>query len=272
MKKALALILTAAAILSLSACQSSLKPEANNSISDTSFETTEEETTATSTSESVEFSTVEETPSSTPEETSGSTIIVTPVPKPKVKVTNAVSKTFKNGGTKYKYQIPKVTISGKNTSAANKKMKKQLSKYSYKGSEPYAMKYRYFINNKIVSILVDIQNAVYDADMDCIAYNISVKTGKLIKDKAVLKLCGVSSKKFFKMVRSTYKKIGGIWTKTGSEAKKCVKRNLKRVSFKHIDPYLGANGHLCFVGYVSYCGGMGEGNISFDAVKKKVVY
>ena len=270
MKKALALILTAAAMLSLSACPASVKPE-ETFISDTSFETTKApETTTTSTPEPVESSTVEETPSSTPEETSGSTIIVTPVPKPKVKVTNAVSKTFKNGGTKYKYQIPKVTISGKSTSAANKKIKKQLIKYSYKGSEPYAMKYRYFINNKIVSILVHIQNAVYDADMDCIAYNISVKTGKLIKDKAVLKLCGISSKKFFKMVKSTYKKVGGIWLKTGSEAKKCVKRNLKRVSFKHIDPYLGANGHLCFVGYVSYWGGMGEGNISFDAVKKAV--
>ena len=109
-----------------------------------------------------------------------------------------------------------------------------------------------------------------ESDDEYYAYNISVKTGKLIKDKEVLKLYGVSSKKFLSMVKSTYKK-GGYWAGKGSEAKKNIKKSLKKVSYKYLDPYVGSNGHICFLGYVYYSGGAGEGYTPFDAVKKKQV-
>ena len=274
MKKVLVTILAAACVLSLTACPANVKPE--TSTEETTAVTTEETETETTTTEETTVETTETDPvetSSTEETTSSSetTPAVTPTvtPAPKATVTSQVKKTFKKDGTNYKYEIPKVTIPGKNTSAVNKKIKKALSKYSYKGSEPYAMKYTYYVNSKIVSILVN----VYDTEIDSseyYAYNISVKTGKLIKDKEVLKLYGVSSKKFLSMVKSTYKK-GGYWAGKGSEAKKNINKSLKKVSYKYLDPYVGSNGHLCFLGYVIYTGGAGEGYLPFDAVKKKQV-
>lgn len=274
MKKLLVTILAAACVLSLTACPANVKPE--TSTEETTAVTTEEPETETTTTEETTTETTETDPvdTSITEETKSSsetTLAVTPTvtPAPKATVTSQVKKTFKKDGTNYKYEIPKVTIPGKNTSAVNKKIKKALSKYSYKGSEPYAMKYTYYVNSKIVSILVN----VYDTEIDhseYYAYNISVKTGKLIKDKEVLKLYGVSSKKFLSTVKSTYKK-GGYWAGKGSEAKKNIKKSLKKVSYKYLDPYVGSNGHLCFLGYVYYYGGAGEGYIRFDAVKKKQV-
>ena len=274
MKKLLVTILAAACVLSLTACPANVKPETSTEETtavtteetETETTTTEETTTETTATDPVDTSSTEETTSS-----SETTPVVTPTvtPAPKATVTSQVKKTFKKDGTNYKYEIPKVTIPGKSTSAVNKKIKKALSKYSYKGSEPYAMKYTYYVNSKIVSILVN----VYDTEIDhseYYAYNISVKTGKLIKDKEVLKLYGVSSKKFLSMVKSTYKK-GGYWAGKGSEAKKNIKKSLKKVSYKYLDPYVGSNGHLCFLGYVYYYGGAGEGYTPFDAVKKKQV-
>jgi len=273
MKKILVTILAAACVLSLCACPANVKPETSTeettavTTEETETETTAETTTETTETDPADTSSTEETTSS-----SETTPVVTPTatPAPKAKVTSQVKKTFKKDGTNYKYEIPKVTIPGKNTSAVNKKIKKALSKYSYKGSEPYAMKYTYYVNSKIVSILVNVYNTVIDSDFEYYAYNISVKTGKLIKDKEVLKLYGVSSKKFLSMVKSTYKK-GGYWAGKGSEAKKNIKKSLKKVSYKYLDPYVGSNGHICFLGYVYYTGGAGEGDIPFDAVKKKQV-
>ena len=276
MKKALVMVLAAVFLMTSGACNALGKPGEGIDIT-TSVESTEEpETTPADTT----ISTSEETTAtaetsgsdeSTETSASESTQATIPAPKAKVKVTNAVSKTFKDGGIKYKYQIPKVTISGKSTSAANKKMKKQLGKYSYKGDEPYSIKYTYRITDKLVSILVSVTNVVIDSDFDYYAYNISIKSGKLIKDKQVVKLYGISDKKFFSMVKSTYKKAGGIYVKSGSEAKKIRNKNLKRVSYKYLEPYIGAGGHLCFLGDVYYPGGAGEGYLPFDAVKKKLV-
>ena len=205
MKKLLVTILAAACVLSLTACPANVKPE--TSTEETTAVTTEEPETETTTTEETTVETTETDPvetSSTEETTSSSetTPAVTPTvtPAPKATVTSQVKKTFKKDGTNYKYEIPKVTIPGKNTSAVNKKIKKALSKYSYKGSEPYAMKYTYYVNSKIVSIMVRVENTEIESDFEYYAYNISVKTGKLIKDKEVLKLYGVSSKKFLSMV------------------------------------------------------------------------
>ena len=52
-------------------------------------------------------------------------------------------------------------------------------------------------------------------------------------------------------------------------AKKAQKKNLKRVSYKYLAPYVSKNGHLCFIGYVNYYGGAEKGYRLFDATSKK---
>ena len=197
--------------------------------------------------------------------TEETTEAMTAKPEPGITVTDAVDESFDVSGYKCAYKIPKVTIPGKNTDAVNSKIKKELTKYSREGDEPYQLTYTYYIDEKIVSVLVNYQNSVIDADYGYLAYNVAVSSGELIKDEDVVKLYGITDDKFFMMVRSTYEKAGGISTEVGPEAEECVKQNLKRVSYKYIDPYFGRNGHLCFVGFVDYVGGAGEGTVCFDA-------
>ena len=194
-----------------------------------------------------------------------------PEAKPKVKVTTAVSKTSSFGGSKHPYKIPKVSISGKNTNSVNSKMKKELGNYATKGSSARAVTYTYHITGKVVSILVKIYNNDTDSYTNYKVYNISVKTGKLMSDKALVKAAGSSTRKFFAKVKTTYKNFGGGSSAPSAEAKKCRTKNLKRISYKYIDPYIGKSGHLCFVGYVDFYGGSGSGRVNFDSVKKKSI-
>lgn len=195
----------------------------------------------------------------------------TPTPKPKVKVTTAISKTSSFGGSKHAYKIPKVSISGKNTSSANNKMKKELSKFATSGAHAREITYTYHVTGKVVSILVHISNHDTDSYDNYKAYNISIKTGKLMSDKAVVKAAGSSTRRFFAKVKTTYKNFGGGSSAPSADAKKCRKKNLKRVSYKYIDPYIGKSGHLCFIGYVDFYGGSGSGRRIFDSVKKKSI-
>ena len=191
--------------------------------------------------------------------------------KVKVKVSNAVSKTATVKGAKLAYKIPKISISGKNTDAVNKKIKSELSKYPDKGSGARGITYSYYANSKLISIFVRISDNDKDTVDGFKVYNIAVSSGKLVSDGTMIKLYGKNNKKFSAMVRSTYKKFGGGPKAPGSFAKKAKKSNLKRVSYKYINPYVSKNGHLCFVGYVNYYGGAGKGYRVFDATKKKLL-
>ena len=191
--------------------------------------------------------------------------------KPKIKVSNAVSKTAVVGGAKLPYKIPKVTISGKNTDAANKKMKSELGKYDLKGDNARGITYSYHASDKLVSILVRISDNDSETVDSFKVYNIAVSTGKIVGDSAAVKLAGSSTKKFFAKVKATYKKFGGGASAPASFAKKAKKQNLKRVSYKYLNPYVSKNGHLCFIGYVNYYGGAEKGYRVFDASSKKVL-
>ena len=194
-----------------------------------------------------------------------------PTAKPKVKVSSAVSKISYVGSAKLPYKIPQVSISGKNTDAVNKKIKSDLGKVPLKGSGARGINYSYYANSKIVSILVCISDNDKKTVNTYKAYNISVSTGKFVKDKEVIKLYGTTTKKFFAKVRTTYKKFGGGPSAPGSVKKKLIKKNRKRVTYKHLEPYIGKNGHLCFIGYVEYYGGAGKGYRVFDATKRKLL-
>ena len=193
-----------------------------------------------------------------------------PTPRPKVKVSTAVSKTSVIGGKNHPYKIPKVTISGRNTNAANKTMKNELSKYNLKGANAREITYSYYVSNKLVSILVHISNNETDSYNNYKVYNISIASGKLVKDSKVVKLYGLSNKKFYSMVRRTYKFYKGGSSVPANESKKIIKANLKRVSYKYVEPYIGKNGNLCFVGNVKCYGGSGTAIVLFDAERKSV--
>ena len=192
-----------------------------------------------------------------------------PTAKPKVKVSNAVSKESVISGKKYPYRIPKVSISTKNTDAANKKIKSELSKYPLKGAGARQITYSYHVTNKLVSILVRISDDDPQTPDNFKVYNIAISSGKLVKDGTVVKLAGKSTRKFYAIVKATYKKYKGGSSVPAADAKKIQKANLKRYSYKYVDPYIGKDGHLCFIGSVKVYGGSGTANVPFDAVAKK---
>ena len=206
--------------------------------------------------------------------------ISTPAAKPVVKVTDAVNKTFKaDYGVKYKYQIPKITISGKNTDEINRKIKKdnpeRFSNPKYDSDIEGGIcdvTYTYNHNDKIISILIRYSNQSGVASpVGYKVYNISVSTGKFISDKEMLELYGTTETAFFSTVKSIYEKIEMKDDDYDFPYDKT--ETLKRVSFEYIDPYLGQNNHLCFVGVIwGIGGGQYEGlDLPFDTETKKCI-
>ena len=202
---------------------------------------------------------------------SNSTTAPKPTSKPKVRVSTAVDKISVIAGKKHPYKIPRVSISNKNTNAVNKKIKSELEKFDLKGANAREITYSYNVNDKLVSILVHISSNDTKPYDNYKVYNISISSGKLVKDSTAVKLAGSSYKKFYAKVKATYKNYKGGASVPASDAKKIRKSNLKRTSYKYVDPYLGKNGHLCFVGSVKVYGGTGTAKVLFDTVKKNSI-
>jgi len=202
-------------------------------------------------------------PTPTPEPTATPTPKPTPTPTPVVKVTNAVNKKIKNdpyiGGT-HNYKIPKVTISGKNMKSINNKILKNVKKYSTE----YTVGYTYYVDKNIVSIFVYINSEWDSPNGYHQVYNISVETGKLLNDSDVVKMWGSTDKKFFSTVKTLYLKLG----KRFNEGSDILDHNA--VSYKSIDPYIGKNGHLCFVSHLDWIPPVGTDSVKFDTKTKKI--
>lgn len=194
-----------------------------------------------------------------------------PTSKPKVNVSDAVSTISVVGNSKRSYKIPRITITGKNTDAANKKIKSDLSKWPTKGANARGIIYSCHAHGKVASILVRISDANPDTSDTFKVYNVSIKTGKLVSDSSMVRLYGSSGRKYLAKVKAAYKRFGGGSAATASEAKKMTKINLKRATYKYTTPYIGNNGHLCFVGYVHYHGGTGSGYRLFDTTNKRCI-
>ena len=259
MKKAITSILITACLLSSSACTKAGDPTESKPSETTIGSTMELETTTSASSEPEQSVTSsEETAETTPADSSAETTeasTTTTAAKPVVKVSTAEKKKIKDPdaiGDKFTVIIPKVEISGKDTSAVNKKIKKDIDK------KKWGSKYSYYANDKIVSILVELEGR-YDSDFERKVYNISVSTGKIMSDSEVVKLFGLTDKKFFAKVKKAYKKDRfGLYKWVPSQTdlskkqankllKKLRKKNLKRVSYKYVDPYINSKGKLKWV-------------------------
>ncbi len=190
--------------------------------------------------------------------------------KPVVKVTNAEKKTINSKfyGAKFTCRIPKVSISSKKLDSINKKIKNDVKK-SHKGLYDYS----YYVDDSIVSIIVRLTDDADSPLTDYKIYNISVKSGKEMKDEEVIKLCKTTTKKFYAKVKKIYnndfyKKYIKKFKYSKSEH---TKYNLKHISYKYIDPYIGKNGHLCFVAKVYGVPPVDSDTLRFDTKSMKVI-
>lgn len=192
-----------------------------------------------------------------------------------IKVTDAVNKTFKREKFKYPFKIPKVTISGVDTSAANKTIKNEISKFNTgKYKNVYTSTYKYYINDKTVSILVANMNLLGGDNTDVKVYNIEISTGNLVSNGNLLKLYGTTDSAFFSKAKSLFSKFNKATIKKykvkGYE-KKWINENTKHTSYKYVQPYINSKGHLCFIGITNCTGGSGVCYTSFDLSTKKYV-
>lgn len=185
----------------------------------------------------------------------------------KIEVTDAVNRSFKIADEEFIFKIPKVKITGVNTDAANETIKSEIDKafYDNDSKECFDSDYKFFVGNKAVSILVSNTDLTGGEFVYVKVFNIDVNTGKLISDNEVVKLSGMTEDTFFKKVKTIYTNFDNKEIKkcTDKSEKNFIKENLKKISFKYIQPYFGDNGKLCFVGEVNCTGGAGYSYESF---------
>lgn len=160
-----------------------------------------------------------------------------------------MNKTFEVEEEEYKFQIPKVTISGINTDSVNKKILKDnpVSLYDPK-EEFWGLTFSYHIDGTVISLLVDRYN-INEMFHEYFVYNISVETGKLLDNKSFLNICGTTEEEFLSIVRDIYSKLELEKEWFEQEDKEAT---LKMATFEYIHPYLNEKGQLCFVGMVQY--------------------
>ncbi len=277
MKKQTLLLLLLLVFFILPAC--SKQPADTDTSTDTSTEVTQtSESSAQATAETSETLTPTPTltpsPSPSPSPAATNTPTPTPTPKPKkgVKISNAVDQTFNLNGVSYVYKIPKVSIGSKNMDKVNKKIKKDLSAYSYNDQSKLAdIDYTVYKDKKIISICVTVQPGIVEGKNNTryYIYNISVKTGKLMKPKDFVRARGKSSAAFLNKVRAIYRQFDKSISVGWKVERGLNRTNLQRVSFKYVTPYVSPKGHLCFVGYVMNLGIPENAYFRFDTVNGK---
>ncbi|MCR5286334.1 MAG: hypothetical protein K6D93_00120 [Saccharofermentans sp.] len=184
----------------------------------------------------------------------------------KIDITDAVNRTFKRGDEQYSFKIPKITISGVNTDEVNEKIRKDIEKTFYEGDskEGYDSKYQFFVNNNLVSILVSNVDLFGGEFENIKVYNIDAATGKFVKGNEIVKLAGMTDDSFFAKVRELYVKFNNLQlTLEGLDEvdKIALEENFAQISYDFIQPYIGSNGKLSFIGDVFCTGGSG---VSFE--------
>lgn len=235
--------------------------EMTTAYSESYYQTTEEVTTTTTWETTTEYTTTTEaatteTTTETTSETTTETSVTSTTTKPdttadKTRVTNAVNKTVKSDGKKYKFQVPKVIIPGKNTDAVNKQILNDnpISLADPKEtSDVFEVTYSYYMNSKLISVLVRRENHTYMIN-EYFVYNVSIKTGKILTDKSFLSLRGTTVEKLLSTVKKIYSKmeLSDEWFEQSDKD-----ATLQMISMEYIRPYVNKKGQLCFVGKVRY--------------------
>ena len=183
----------------------------------------------------------------------------------KVEITDAANRTFEINGDRYNFRIPQVTITGVNSDAANQTIKAEIEKDFCDPSCPEAFdsNYEYFVGNKTASVIVSNMDLQGGEFIYVKAYNVDINTGKLVSGSDVVKMAGMTDDEFFKAVKTIYTQYDNAEFKrcTSKSEKNYIAENLKKISYKNIQPYFGKDGKLCFIGDVNCTGGAG---VSFE--------
>lgn len=186
-----------------------------------------------------------------------------------IDVTDAVDRTFVYDGEKHSFKIPKITIAGVNTDEINKTIRTEIEKAYYEGEnkEVFDSKYQYFVNNNLVSVIVSNVD-LFGSEFEYLkVFNIDASTGKLITADEVVKLAGLTDGEFFGKVKDLYAKFNNLQLTLediGEEDKIALAENFEQISYQFVQPYIGSNGKLCFVGDVFCTGGSGVAFENFE--------
>ena len=182
-----------------------------------------------------------------------------------ITVKDATSYVYKSSsnyfGKKHCFHIPKITISGVDTSAVNKKILNDLNpiiKAEKSSHDTYlGMHYKYYYNGNVITIVVEYH--------DCMGYplfkvyNINGKTGKMMSDSELLTKCNVSENDFYKTVKSTYAKlIDDYYWKGYPEDEEFRQETLASNNVHKAQPYLNEKNELCFVGSIEWLDAQGN--------------
>lgn len=189
--------------------------------------------------------------------------------KLKVGVTDAVDRSFVFDGEKYSFKLPRITIAGVNTDEINETIRTEIEKAYYEGEnrEVFDSKYKYFVNGNLVSILVsnmDLSGGEFEYVK---VFNIDALTGKIIAGNEIVKLAGMTDEVFFDKVKDLYTKFNKAQSRSNNLDeidKLALKENLEQISYQFVQPYIGSNGKLCFVGDVFCTGGAGVAFENFE--------
>lgn len=186
-----------------------------------------------------------------------------------VGVTDAVDRSFVFDGEKYSFKLPRITIAGVNTDEINETIRTEIEKAYYEGEnrEVFDSKYKYFVNGNLVSILVsnmDLSGGEFEYVK---VFNIDALTGKIIAGNEIVKLAGMTDEVFFDKVKDLYTKFNKAQSRSNNLDeidKLALKENLEQISYQFVQPYIGSNGKLCFVGDVFCTGGAGVAFENFE--------
>ena len=95
-------------------------------------------------------------------------------------------------------------------------------------------------------------------------YNIDATTGKFVAGNEIVKLAGLADDTFFAKVRELYAKFNSLQLNIedlDEGDKIALEENFEQISYHFIQPYIGSNGKLSFIGDVFCTGGAG---VSFE--------
>lgn len=185
-----------------------------------------------------------------------------------VTVSDAVNETFSSKllGENTRFAYPQVSISGKRTNTANNKIAKEIEKYREDRKGDFAADYKYYISEKVVSVVVEVcyVGSGDRPDIKYFVYNISLLSGRILNNDQTLKHCGTNEKAFKNRVEKFYDSY-------------IDKANLTRAEQRELyndahlaEPFIGDKGHICFAAVIPKGDGDSEA-VLFDLSAKEVI-